>query len=133
MVAPAISPTFDLSAALSRVRSRAYVFHSSIDPVCGWGTRNFGTIDRQYTESAGKDGFDVRDVPEYRKLVQFPYDRSWMRAGHAGDHIGGMMKPFARRVIAPLLMTGELPRIEPASPARATTRPSAAASPAGAR
>jgi pimeloyl-ACP methyl ester carboxylesterase len=127
MVAPALSPQFDLSPALSRVSGAAYAFLSSIDPINGWGTRNFGTIDRLNVDAAGRVGFEIptdgNRATVYRKLRQIPYDSAWVRAGNAGDHVGGMMKPFARRVIAPLLLTGELPKIEPAP--RATTRPAA--------
>lgn len=126
LVAPALSPQFDLSPALAHVSGRAYAFLSSLDPINGWGTRNFGTIDRVNTDAAGRVGFEVpADGGAYEKLTQIPYDRAWMRAGNAGDHIGGMMKPFARRVIAPLLRTGELPKIEPAPRSTATTRPAA--------
>ncbi|MCS7072135.1 MAG: hypothetical protein NZM00_11555, partial [Anaerolinea sp.] len=112
MIAPAVSPDFDLSRALAHVRGRAYSFNSSLDPVLGFGTRNFGTIDRVKTESAGRNGF-VRppgaDEAQYQKLVQFPYDPAWVRLGHPGEHIGATSYTFARRIIAPLLLSGQLP------------------------
>lgn len=129
MLAPALSPQFDLSPALARVDGHAYQFYSSLDPVLGFGTRNFGTIDRVKTDAAGRVGFQrpegAADPSQYRKLRQFSYDSSWIRTGNFGDHIGPMMTPFARRVLAPLLLTGQLPVITPATtnPAAATTRP----------
>lgn len=122
MLAPALSPTYDLSMALHRV-DRAYSFNSQYDPILGPGTRAFGTIDRIMTHAAGRVGF-VRpqngDVIAYEKLIQIPYDRGFMAFGNVGDHIGPMMPRFAARVIAPLLLTGELPPGATTAPA---TRP----------
>src|SRR5688572_29247215 len=56
MIAPALSPQYDLSRALRRVK-RAYAFNSEYDPVLGPGTRTFGTIDRIMTNAAGRVGF----------------------------------------------------------------------------
>jgi hypothetical protein len=84
--------------------------------VLSFGTRNFGTIDRRKVESAGKDGFvapAAADKAQYAKLQQFQYDPNWLRYGHRGDHIGATMRPFARKVIAPLLITGQLPQVQP--------------------
>lgn len=121
MIAPALSPQYDLSTALKHVRNRAYSFNSEYDPILGPGTRAFGTIDRIMTNAAGRVGFkmpDGGDEQQYAKLVQIPYDRGWMAYGNIGDHIGAMMPRFAARVIAPLLLSGELPR--------ATTQPATA-------
>lgn len=122
IIAAAVSPEFDLSKALSHVRDRAYAFNSSTDTVLGFGTRNFGTIDRQKVDSAGKDGFIIpagADKTQYAKLQQFQYDRAWLRLGHSGDHVGATMRPFARKVIAPLLITGSLPKLAPPATAPA--------------
>jgi hypothetical protein len=125
MLAPALSPGYDLSAALAHVHQRAYCFYSRYDPVLGLGTRLFGTIDGVKTEAAGRVGFDVKDANDpsaYQKLEQFPYDAAWGQLGHLGDHVGAMKRDFAREVIAPLLATGKLPVIRPAS-THSTTRP----------
>lgn len=113
MLAPALSPKYDLSHALDHVKHHAYSFNSEYDPILGPGTRAFGTIDRIMTNAAGRVGFETpqnADRAQYAKLVQIPYDRGWMAFGNIGDHIGPMMPRFAARVIAPLLLTGELPR-----------------------
>jgi alpha-beta hydrolase superfamily lysophospholipase len=118
LLAPALSPQYDLTRALRRVKGAAYAFTSDMDPVLGVGTRTFGTIDRVKTESAGRVGFtrpQGADPIQYDKLMTFAYDLAWLSLGNAGDHIGTMNRPFARRVLAPLLLTGELPRIAPAS------------------
>lgn len=125
MIAPALSPKYDLSKALTRVSGRAYSFNSLLDPILGFGTRNLGTIDRVMTASAGNVGFtppESADLKMYEKLVQIPYDEAWMRLGNAGDHIGAMNRPFARIIIAPLLLTGRLPRLVPISTTQPSTR-----------
>src|SRR5262245_37213195 len=118
MLANALSPQYDLTKALRHVKGKVYVFVSDIDPVLGAGTRNFGTMDRQKSDSAGRVGFtrpEGADPLQYDKLVTFPYDAAWMRLGNAGDHVGTMNRPFARVVIATLLKTGRLPVIVPAT------------------
>src|SRR5688572_28112274 len=128
MLAPALSPGYDLSAALRHVRGKAYAFNSEYDPVLGPGTRTFGTIDRIMTNAAGRVGFakpDGADDEQYAKLVQIPYDRGFLLFGNIGDHIGPMMPRFAAKVIAPVILTGELPR--------PTTRPATAPATAAAR
>jgi alpha-beta hydrolase superfamily lysophospholipase len=118
LLAPALSPQYDLTDALRHVKGRAYAFSSSTDPVLGVGTRTFGTIDRVKSDSAGRVGFtrpQGADPIQYDKLVSFTYDLAWLAVGNAGDHIGTMNRPFARRMLAPLLRTGQLPTIIPAS------------------
>lgn len=111
MLAPALSPQYDLSPALRHVRTRAHAFTSTGDGiVLGAGTRMFGTIDRVKIDAAGRIGFATPDAPadpeQYDKLVAWPYDPDWMRYGNVGDHIGAMTRSFAREVLAPLLING---------------------------
>lgn len=118
MIAPALSPGYDLTKALGHVRGKVYVFYSQFDSlVLGVGAKLFGTIDRKRVEAAGKVGF-VRpacaDEEAYRKVVEIPYDPAWTRYGNDGDHIGGMMRRFVEEVVAPILMEKNL---------GATTRP----------
>jgi hypothetical protein len=106
-IAPALSPGYDLSRALSHVRKSAYVFWSENDTaVLNAGTKIFGTIDRVYSPAAGYTGFaipDAADKTQYAKLHQFPYSAAWVRYDNDGDHIGPMMTPFAQNVLAPTL------------------------------
>jgi pimeloyl-ACP methyl ester carboxylesterase len=109
LLAPALSPGYDLSAALAHVTGRAYAFTSVYDSiVLGAGTRLLGTIDGVYTDAAGRVGFAVPPgadaMAQYAKLVAMPYDEHYMRYGNIGDHVGTMMSPFARAVLAPLLL-----------------------------
>jgi len=121
MMAPALSPTYDLSKALSHVRGKAYVFSSRYDSVIlKTGTRMFGTIDRKFCEAAGLDGFvkpEGADDREYRKLVPQPYRRQWLlQYGNAGTHISAMGYQFSRLYIAPMLKKDLRAGAEPLTP-----------------
>ena len=113
LMSPALSPSYDLSRALSHVNGKAYVFFSTGDElILGYGTRMFGTIDGVQCDAAGRVGFvrpESADAAEYRKLVQVPYEPAWVRYHDYGDHIGGMNRSFARQVLAPLLLAGRMP------------------------
>ena len=118
-LAPALSPTYDLSKALSHVTAKAYLLYSAGDTiVLSAGTKVFGTIDGVYTEAAGVAGFvqpkRAADPPQYNKLVQIPYNPDWARLGHGGDHIGPMSTPFAAEVLVPLLQGKPVPSTQPA-------------------
>ncbi len=125
MLASALSPAYDLSPALRHVSGRAYALYSPHDPVLGIGTRMFGTIDGVKTNAAGRVGFtippDSVDSEQYEKLTQIGYDPSWIQLSHIGDHIGPMMRPFAREILSPLLRTGILRQIANAATRPATT------------
>ena len=96
LIAPALSPGYDLTCALARV-DHAVAYVSKFDTVLGPGTRNFGTIDRVRTDAAGRVGF----ARAYPNLVEIPYDQSFMKFDHPGDHIGALFPRFATQVIAP--------------------------------
>jgi hypothetical protein len=119
LLAPAVSPNYDLSAALRRVRGECAVLSSPDDTVLKM-TRAFGTLDRKYVTSAGVDGFVVperyRDDPgEYRKLLPIPYRAEFVRYDNFGDHVGALSRAFARQILAPVI-TGENTRAHPPAP-----------------
>lgn len=133
LLSPALSPAYDLSAALARVRGRMYVFSSTMDVfVLGLGTKVFGTIDRKQGDSAGRVGFvkptDAADPGQYDKLVSCPYDKAWLPYGNLGDHVTVMSRSFSRHILTPLVLShlpgngGPLP-----GPVLPTTRPTAGA------
>jgi hypothetical protein len=110
LLSPALSPTYDLSKALSHVHGRLYCFSSTLDMfVLGMGTKLFGTMDRQKGESAGRVGFlkpdNAADPAQYDKLVSCPYDKAWMRFGNIGDHMTVMSQAFAEHILAPLVLS----------------------------
>ncbi|MGE5608088.1 MAG: hypothetical protein ACM359_02435 [Bacillota bacterium] len=129
MFAPALSPNYDLSKALSHVTDRAYVFSSPHDTiVLGTGTKLFGTIDGLKVEAAGLNGFiqpDQADPAQYKKLSPHPYNKQWLaKYGNAGSHICALRPLFAREYVATLLLTGSAPADEtPDTPVTATTQP----------
>jgi len=114
LIAPALSPDYDLSRALRRVRTRMYVFSSPRDRVLlDWGTRLLCTMDGRQSRAAGLYGFVMpagADVRQYAKLSPQPYRTEWLRCyGNLGSHICAMRPLFARLYIAPLLLTGRAP------------------------
>jgi hypothetical protein len=128
LIAPALSPTYDMSRAFAHVRGSVYVFYSPYDiPVLGVGTSMFGTVDGVKTDAAGKVGFvkppNAADPAQYDKLAQIPYRSEWIKLGNIGDHIGGLSRPFAKAVLAPLLSRGELPGVVPATPPATPPQP----------
>lgn len=111
LLAPALSPSYDLSNALRRVRDRAWVFYSDLDPVLGAGTRMLGTMDGVRADAMGRVGIqvpDTADKAQYAKLIAMPYRDEWVRYDNIGDHIGALAPPFVEAVIAPLI-TGDRP------------------------
>lgn len=120
IMASALSPTYDLSPALSHVTGHAYAFYSPHDNiVLGAGTFTLGTIDRVYTQAAGMVGFQKPESPkdpaQYDKLIPMPYTADWMSLGNPGDHIGPMRRLFAAQIIAPLLGGTPPPMFAPAT------------------
>jgi hypothetical protein len=129
LLAPALSPNYDLTAALRGVRREMFVFWSPLDVVVlGAGTRIFGTIDRIRSVSAGMVGFrpprparfltvpvsdssagTVEDFSRqgYAKLRQVRWRPAMIRTGYFGGHIGPDSPAFLRMYIAPLLRPEE--------------------------
>jgi hypothetical protein len=111
MLAPALSPQYDLSKALAHVTGCAYCFNSVDDDlVLGTGTKMFGTIDGMRCDAAGRVGFErpaTADEKAYAKLVHKPYESAWSRYGHVGGHVGCMGSPFVQAIVAPLMLGRE--------------------------
>jgi hypothetical protein len=110
LLSAAVSPTYDLRPALRATRAEIVSFCSGYDQlVLGWGTRQFGTIDRVYGPSAGLNGFRVplNLTPEdqwlYERLVQIPWRASMIREGNLGTHTGTSMPAFIGKEVAPWL------------------------------
>lgn len=75
LLAPALSPGYDLTQALRTVRRELVVFWSPLDIVIlGAGTKLFGTMDRVKTVAAGMVSFlvPVDDDPESSAFVSTP-------------------------------------------------------------
>jgi hypothetical protein len=117
LLAPALSPDYDLSAALRAVVRDLVVFWSPLDVfLLGLGTRIFGTADRVKTHSAGMTGFRVPVFPAgsspesecarlYAKLHQVRWSARMAATGHLGGHFGPDSPFFLKSYVVPLLRT----------------------------
>lgn len=106
LLAPSVSPGYDLAPAMQRVSGSVHVFFSERDTLfLKWRTGNFGTYDRIRTPAAGHLGFDASKLPaDLRpRLVQHPHDPQWQRLKNNGGHFGALSEPFARERVTPLL------------------------------
>src|SRR5262249_46816913 len=112
LLAPALSPRYDLTAALRAVRREIVVFWSPLDLVIlGAGTWLFGTIDRVHSFGAGLVGFNVPGraetdadrVRQYAKLRQVRWRPRMAGRGHLGGHFGSDHPWFLREWVVPLL------------------------------
>ena len=110
LLAPALSPSYDLARALRAVKREMVVFTSPLDLVIlGAGTRLFGTIDRVRTSGAGlvgfrgPDGSDVERSRQYAKLRQVRWRSRMVGVGHLGGHFGTDLPWFLRKYVIPSL------------------------------
>ena len=111
LLAPAVSPSYDLRAALRATRHELVAFNSTYDRLClDWCTTLFGTVDRVYGPAAGLDGFrEPEDLDEeghglYRRLVQMHWHLPMLWQGTDGWHNGACMPIFLIHRVAPWLM-----------------------------
>ena len=131
LIAPALSPEYDLTQALTAVRKQMVVFWSPLDViVLGAGTRLFGTIDRIHSVSAGLVGFrspqpiSPRQGEDYARLQQVRWRPAMALTGYLGGHVGPDLPAFLRKYVVPLLVE-DSPQI--------ADSPSSQASPSGDR
>lgn len=111
LLSAAVSPTFDLRPALRATRREVVSFHSKNDRmILGWGTSQFGTIDRYYGQSAGLTGFTVperlsqEDRALYVRLIQVPFTTRMLREGSSnGSHTSTSMPGFLTSEVVPWL------------------------------
>lgn len=111
LLAPAISPHYDLSKALQAVNRELVSFWSPLDLiVLGLGTRVFKTVDRVRSVSAGLVGFrrpkglddEGRSLYESR-LRQVRWRAEMARTWYFGGHVGPDSPPFLRKYVVPFL------------------------------
>lgn len=106
----ALSPTYNLAPALRKTKKGLLNSHSCKDTIIlNWGTRIFGTTDRQFTRAAGCTGF--HEPPELsdadrrlyaEKLHQLPWHEQMADSCHHwGGHIASGGELFLARHIAP--------------------------------
>ena len=118
LLAPALSPEYDLAPALRAVRREIVVFWSPLDVfVLGIGTLVFGTVDRKHSVAAGMVGFRPDAMPNggldqslRAKLTQIRWRPSMATTGNLGGHVGPDCPAFLRRYVVPLLRVGATAR-----------------------
>ena len=113
MLAPAISPAYDLSHALRAVRREMVVFWSPLDLIIlGAGTRIFRN-DRSHENRQRRPGGlsrarsrnlrrDAR-AQQYGKLRQIRWGPRMATSGYLGGHFGPDSPLFLRKYVVPLL------------------------------
>lgn len=112
MLASALSPDYDLSAALQRTTYGICSLYSPHDFFyLGFGTSTFGTIDRKMRLAAGKVGFAVpqglrpADAELYRtKLHQVIWRPEWLHSRHGGGHLGWANRHFCREWLSRIIL-----------------------------
>jgi pimeloyl-ACP methyl ester carboxylesterase len=112
LLAPAISPEYDLRKALRRTQQGVWNFYSRYD--VGFlkaGTMFMGTMDGQHTSAAGAVGFQMPrglDDDDRRlyagKLRQQGYSRKMADSGHTGGHLGWASRDFVAEWLCPVLL-----------------------------
>jgi pimeloyl-ACP methyl ester carboxylesterase len=105
LLAPALSPGFDLRPALKHA-DIIHVFYNSNDEFWqGWGPTIFGTYDGAHTDGAGRLGFSLATLsPEEKaRVFQHPYQSTWNSLGNHGGHFDWMAEPFVGVVLKPLI------------------------------
>ena len=114
LVQSAVSPTYDLAAALRRIDGQLVNLYSPLDWfVLGLGTRSFGTVDRAHVASCGKDGFDLTQaVPDEAlraRVVQRRWKPEMIWTGHDGGHGGILLHAWNKKYVAPWLLRASQP------------------------
>jgi pimeloyl-ACP methyl ester carboxylesterase len=111
LLAAAVSPRFDLSAARQKVERGIWSFHSWLDFLfVGVGTTIFGTFDGWHMPAAGMIGFRHRrdserqmptdDAPPF---VQTAYHPRLLKSFHWGGHFSCTHRVFVAEHIAPVI------------------------------
>ncbi len=111
LLAPALSPGYDLAGALRAVRREVVVFWSPLDlAILGLGTWLFGTSDGVHSAAAGLVGFREPSPPpggdgpaRPARLRQVRWRPSMALKGYLGGHVGPDSPAFLRAYVVPLL------------------------------
>jgi len=115
LLASSLSSTYDLSPALRHVRNEITNFSSMADVgVLGVGVGVAGTVDRGNGVAAGLGGFKVpdgasADVQQLysAKVVEMPWNPTYLIYGHAGDHLGASSSGFVKKFMAPIVLDAQ--------------------------
>ncbi len=106
MLAPAVSPGYDVRPALRASRQGLDVFYSPTDLVSR-GLAISGCADGWHVFSAGANGFTPSEGESCPDLRQHSYSWEMTRTGHLGGHYGWTKIGCLREYVVPLLVCGE--------------------------
>lgn len=122
LLAPALSPDYDLCRAIRRTQLGIWNFFSPYDRgFLAVGTFVMGTLDGKHTASAGQRGFvlprglDAQRRQLYLRVHQFQFDSQMAEDGHNGGHTGWAQRSFVATHIAALINRQRSPQSQPAS------------------
>jgi hypothetical protein len=100
MLAPSLSPGYDLGAALANCRCGIVSHYSGLDViVLGLGTVVTGTMDGEHTQSAGRVGF----AKAYNNLYQIGWTREMAQSGNLGLHLTSSSVDFVAAYVVPFI------------------------------
>lgn len=103
LLAPSISPAYDISVAASKCTHGLVSVGGPGDYMfLGAGTTFFGTSDRVFGPSAGWVGWHHHGRPDFIELRWHP---TWLRYGYLGNHTTTSSRAFLTNVIAPRFHT----------------------------
>jgi pimeloyl-ACP methyl ester carboxylesterase len=111
LLAAAVSPSYDLRAALQRTQYGIYNYYSAYDRfLLDVGTRVFGTVDRVHGAAAGSVGFrmawdlkEPRDRALYRKVHNISWQPEMREYGNWGGHVDWANRRWVSHYLAPLI------------------------------
>ena len=115
LLAPALSPEYDLTRALRRTRVGILNLYSEKDvSLLTVGTSIVGAIDRERGPAAGAVGFSLPEDISARgraiyaeRLRQVRWQSRLRRVGASGTHLGWASRKFARMYLSKLVRTNE--------------------------
>ncbi len=98
LLAPSVSPGYDISRAASRCAMGLVSVGGPADYIfLGMGTLLFGTSDRVFSPSAGWIGWHYHPP----RFVELRWHAAWVRYGYLGNHTSSSARAFISPVIAP--------------------------------
>lgn len=113
LLAPALSPEYDLSAALPHARIGIYNFYSDYDVgALKVGTTLFGAVDREHGAAAGAVGFQPPENLDAKllynaRLRQVSWTPNLGKYGANGTHMGWAAREFAREYLARMILLSD--------------------------
>jgi pimeloyl-ACP methyl ester carboxylesterase len=105
LLAPALSPDFNLKPALGHCRT-IQVFYSEDDWFWqGLGPQITGEYDGAHRSGAGRRGFTLYglDEEEKKRVIQHAYEPDWESFGVYGGHFDWLRPAFGAEVLEPLV------------------------------